>query len=98
MRPLSLAPMLTVSCLASLAVGQPKNERKYLEPLDTRVPHVSTDPDVKLDYDIVYVRAKRAGDTVHKRFFTDFSQPVTMEPGADLMLLHPDGTEERLVE
>jgi len=35
---------------------------------------------------------------VHKRFYTDFSQPVTMEPGADLMLLHPDGREELLVE
>jgi hypothetical protein len=35
---------------------------------------------------------------VHKRFYTDFSQPVTMEPGADLMLLHPDGSEELLVE
>src|SRR5204863_182463 len=33
----------------------------------------------------------------HKRFYTDFSQPVTMEPGADLMLLHPDGKEELLV-
>src|SRR5262249_3533531 len=51
----------------------------------------------KYDYDIVYVRAKRAGDKVHKRFYTDFSQPVTMEPGADLMLLHPDGKEELLV-
>jgi hypothetical protein len=65
--------------------------------LNVVVPHVSTDADIKLDYDIVYVRAKRAGDTVHKRFYTDFSQPVTMEPGADLMLLHPDGTEELLV-
>jgi hypothetical protein len=26
---------------------------------------------VRYDYDIVYVRAKRAGDKVHKRYYTD---------------------------
>lgn len=79
------------------AIGQEKGP-KFLDPIDVNVPHISTDKDIKLDYDIVYVRAKRAGDKVHKRFFTDFSSPVTMEPGADLMLLHPDGKEELLVE
>lgn len=69
----------------------------FLEDLDVRIPEVSSDSEVRLDYDIVYVRAKRAGDKVHKRFYTDFSQPVTMEAGADLMLLHPDGSEELLV-
>ncbi|MFN0196947.1 MAG: hypothetical protein ACKVT0_09380 [Planctomycetaceae bacterium] len=62
------------------------------------MPRIASDASVMYDYDIVYVRAKREGDEVHKRFFTDFSQPVTMEPGADLMLLHPDGREEVLVE
>ena len=76
--------------LTFTAVGQEKGP-KYLDPIDVNVPHVSTDKSVKYDYDIVYVRAQRAGDKVHKRFYTDFSQPVTMEPGADLMLLHPDG-------
>src|SRR5262245_22269470 len=75
-----------------------KKEEKYLDPINVEVPHVSTDKTVKLDYDIVYVRAPRAGDKVHKRFFTDFSSPVTMEPDADLMLLHPDGKEELLVK
>ena len=70
-----------------------KKEKLFLEPLKTDIPPLEE----RLDYDIVYVRAKRAGDTVHKRFYTDFSQPVTMEPGADLMLLKPDGTEELLV-
>lgn len=73
------------------------DEPLFTAPIDVRVPHISTDPAVKYDYDIVYVRAKRAGDDLHKRFFTDFSQPVTMEPGADLMLLRPDGSEELLV-
>jgi hypothetical protein len=76
---------------------QPPEAQRFFEDIDVRVPHISTDPDVKLDYPIVYVRAQRAGDEVHKRFYTDFSSPVTMQPGADLMLLHPDGREELLV-
>ena len=75
-----------------------KKEKLYVEPIKVEVPPIASDPSVKYDYDIVYVRAHRAGDEIHKRYYTDFSQPVTMEPGADLMLLHPDGKEERLVE
>lgn len=85
-----------VSLLNSVTVAQ--QEPLFTETLDVNIPHVSTDPSVKVDYDIVYVRADRAGDKVHKRYFTDFSQPVTMEAGADLMLLHPDGSEEVLVD
>ncbi|MBC7820813.1 MAG: hypothetical protein IAG10_28340 [Planctomycetaceae bacterium] len=81
-----------------ICVCEAQDEPLFKETLDVNIPHVSTDPSVKIDYDIVYVRADRAGDKVHKRFYTDFSQPVTMEPGADLMLLHPDGSEEVLVD
>lgn len=84
--------------LATFGVqAQQEKKKLYLDPINTKIPHISTDKTVKLDYDIVYVRAKRAGDKVHKRFFTDFSTPVTLEPGADLMLLKPDGKEELLV-
>ncbi len=89
---LLLVPLFAVPLAAQ------EKEKLYLDPIDVNIPHISTDKSVKYDYDIVYVRARRAGDKVHKRFFTDFSTPVTLEPGADLMLLHPDGTEERLVE
>jgi hypothetical protein len=75
-----------------------KKEKLFRDPIRVEVPHLSSDPSVKVDYDIAYVRALRAGDRVHKRFYTDFSSPVTMEPGADLMLLHPDGSEELLAE
>ncbi len=85
-----------VLIFASLVAAQEK-EPLFTEVIDVDVPHISTDKSVKYDYDIVYVRA-RAGDEVHKRFYTDFSSPVVMEPGADLMLLHPDGSEELLVE
>src|SRR5262245_49665640 len=86
--------------LAVLAAGTLTGQEKklYLDPINVTIPHISTDKSIKYDYDIVYVRARRAGDKVHKRFFTDFSSPVTLEPGADLMLLHPDGKEEMLVE
>ena len=70
---------------------------EYTRDLRVDPPHISTDRSVKYDYDIVYVRAARAGDEVHKRFYTDIAAPVYLEPGADLMLLHPDGTEELLV-
>ncbi len=72
-------------------------EPRFAGDIDVAVPSIATDKSVRYDYDIVYVRARRAGDEKHKRFYTDFSQPVTMEGGADLMLLHPDGSEELLV-
>ena len=46
-----------------------------------------------VDYDIVYVRAPRYGDNTFTRW-AEVINPVQMEPGADLMLLHPDGREE----
>src|SRR5262245_4184825 len=77
--------------------GAEDREPRFTNVINVAVPPIATDKSVRYDYDIVYVRAPRAGDEKHKRFYTDFSQPVTMEPGADLMLLHPDGREELLV-
>ena len=48
-------------------------------------------------YDIVYVRAPRYGDTKNTRW-PEIKDPIQMEPGADLLLLHPNGREEVLVE
>lgn len=95
--------VLLLACLFSLAIGgstlrgQEEDQPKFTAPINVNPPPIGEDKSVRYDYDIVYVRALRAGDDKHKRFFTDFSQPVTMEPGADLMLLHPDGSEEVLV-
>jgi hypothetical protein len=77
--------------------GAEDHQPRFTNVINVSVPPIASDKSVRYDYDIVYVRAPRAGDKVHKRFYTDFSQPVTMEPGADLMLLHPDGGEELLV-
>jgi hypothetical protein len=90
--------IIACHALASQLSAAPPDEQLFPDPINVEVPHINTDKTVAYDYDIVYVRAKRAGNDTHKRFYTDFSQPVTMEPGADLMLLHPDGSEELLVE
>src|SRR5262245_42318654 len=89
--------LLASVLLGGITYAQPK-ETRDLAPINVKVPPLGEDKGIKHDYDIAYVRAPRAGDKVHKRFYTDFSSPVTMEPGADLMLLHPDGSEEVLVK
>ena len=86
-----------VACFSRSLSLRAEEEPLFTQKLNVNPPPIKDDPSVKYDYDIVYVRAPRAGDKIHKRFYTDFSQPVTMEPGADLMLLHPDGSEELLV-
>jgi hypothetical protein len=48
-----------------------------------------------VDYAIVYVRAPRYGDSTNTRW-PEVINAVQMEPGADLVLLHPNGSEEVL--
>jgi hypothetical protein len=78
-------------------VAAAENDEDTVGPLDITPQPVATDGSVRYDYDIVYVRARRAGDKVHKQFCTDIAAPVTLEPGANLMLLRPDASEESLV-
>jgi hypothetical protein len=87
---IALVPLLAFS----LAPAQPPAAPGII---NVTPKHVSTDPAVKLDYDIVYVRAPRKGDAVGTNW-PEISNPVFMDPGADLMLLHPDGAEEVLVK
>lgn len=49
-----------------------------------------------VNYDIVYVRQPRFGDNVNTTWPEVF-HPAEIDPGADLMLLHPNGSEEVLV-
>ncbi len=51
----------------------------------------------QIDYDIVYVRQARFGDMVNTTW-PEIFHPARLDPGADLMLLHPDGSEEVLVD
>src|SRR3954471_16384894 len=47
-------------------------------------------------YDIVYVRQPRFGDNTNT-IWPEVFHPARLDRGGDLMLLHPDGTEELLV-
>jgi hypothetical protein len=81
--------------MASPAAAQ-KKKAIDLGPLDVNPPDIHTDAAVKYDYDIVYVRTPRDPDK--KMMFTEANHPVHMDAGGDLVLLHPDGSEEVLVE
>jgi hypothetical protein len=91
---------LTLALLGALilmpAVFGQQEKTRYLDPIDINPPAIGTDPSVKYDYDIVYVRAPRR-DPSGKSKWAEVGDPRTMEPGADLVLLHPDGKEEVLV-
>ncbi len=49
-----------------------------------------------LPYDLVYVRQPRFGDNTNTTW-PEVAHPASIDPGADLMLLHHDGSEEVLV-
>jgi hypothetical protein len=89
-----LAALVVVGLQVSL-LAQDRNLR-FPDPIDLKVPHLTTDKSVKYDYDIVYVRAPRKGNVVGSKW-AEIAHPVQMDPGADLMLLRPDGTEDVLV-
>ena len=50
-----------------------------------------------VDYDIVYVRQPRFGDSSNTTW-PEIFHPGRIDAGADLVLLHPDGTEDILVD
>ena len=86
----------TLLMAATSAFVQEEKTRRYPGVIDINPPPITTDKTVKYDYDIVYVRAPRK-DPSGKARWAEVGDPRTMEPGADLMLLHPDGKEEVLV-
>src|SRR5436309_391767 len=96
-RALLSLPVLALALLLTPALGQQKKEQLFLDPLNVNPPHIATDKSVKYDYDIVYVRTPRKGDRA-RSLWTEIAHPAIMDPGGDLMLLHPDGTEEVLVQ
>jgi hypothetical protein len=98
MRPTRLlaCTLAALAVLALSAVAQKKDERRFAAPLNMDVPHVSKDDSVKIDYPIVYVRAPRRTEDGRSKW-AEVGDPRSMEPGAELMLLHPDGKEEVLV-
>ncbi|MCE9530400.1 MAG: hypothetical protein K8T89_04605 [Planctomycetes bacterium] len=80
-----------------VASGITSGQEKNAPVLNITPPSIATDKAVAYDYDIVYVRAPRKGDD-KQIAWTEVFSPLRGEPGSDLMLLHPDGSEEVLVE
>jgi hypothetical protein len=91
--------------LAVLVGAMSAGELEYKapqRPLRVDPPHISTDKSVKYDYDIVYVRAPRVvkgadGKERQAHVWPNASEPENLHAPTDLMLLHPDGSEEVLV-
>jgi hypothetical protein len=77
--------------------GQDPRDARYFDVLDVTPQPISSDKSINYDYDIVYVRAPRRGDE-GRTYWTEVFHPARMDAGADLMLLHPDGSEEVLVK
>jgi hypothetical protein len=84
-----------VAAASMLGLGAQERKGPFGRALSIDPPHVTTDKSVKYDYDIVYVRAPRGANG--KGRWAEVGDPRTMEPGADLVLLHTDGSEEILV-
>src|SRR5262249_20806109 len=79
------------------------SEKPKGRPLDVNPKHFTKDSSVKLDYDIVYVRAPRyiTGNDGKQRpapVWPEIGHPFNLRASTDLMLLHPDGAEEILVK
>ncbi len=90
---------------ASLAAAAaPADEQLPQGPLDCQPKPIAADPTIKYDYDIVYVRAprfeKEKGPKGQDRptRWAEVGHPTAAPAGADLLLLHPDGSEEVLIQ
>ena len=92
---LAMAPAAEEPALAARTVTR-EADKRYPDPIDIEVPHISTDESVRYDFPIVYVRVPRKGDDVVSKW-PEIAHPVELDPGGDLILLHPDGSEEVLV-
>ncbi|OAI46593.1 hypothetical protein AYO44_11060, partial [Planctomycetaceae bacterium SCGC AG-212-F19] len=93
---LGLASLPLALWVARPALSEAQTAKPAAPAFNVTPAPVASDKSVKYDYDIVYVRAPRHGEEKRTKW-ADFSDPTRMESGADLMLLHPDGSEELLV-
>jgi hypothetical protein len=96
-RGLMLLLPLVLGFTAYTPAGKSDKEKLYLEDINVSPPPIAQDKSVKYDFDIVYVRALRLGDK-ERTLWTEVEHPALTDAGADLMLLHPDGSEEVLVK
>lgn len=89
--------LLVAICLFASPV---QAEKLSNEPIDIDPPSVLEDREINLDYPIVYVRSPRFIETDNGQRparWAEFAHAFNVTPGSDLILLHPDGSEEVLV-
>ena len=90
--------VLTLPFAAALFAGDPALPPAKLDPVPKPL---KSDPSVKVDYDIVYVRAPRFvtlnNGKQRPSAWPEIGHPTNINAGYDLMLLHPNGSEEMLV-
>src|SRR6185295_11042145 len=98
---------LRAALLAATAVLMPPplggQDRPPQHKLRVDPPNISADKEIKYDYDIVYVRAPRTmkradGKEQQAMVWPEASMPHALLAATDLMVLHPDGTQDVLVE
>src|SRR4051812_2982149 len=93
-----LLSSMAISLLAALAIAadRPFPPAK----LDVQPKPLASDPSVRIDYPIVYVRAPRFINRDGKQrpsAWPEIAHPTNINPGYDLMILYPDGRDEVLV-
>jgi hypothetical protein len=91
----ALACFVLLSFCITQTRAEKEADKRYPNPINLNVPHITKDTSVKYDFPIVYVRVPRKGNDVLSKW-AEISHPVSMDPGGDLMLLQPYGKEEVL--
>ena len=79
---------LTSNINASTSLFAPRSSPRVSAPLANCVPNI-------VSHDLVYIRAPRFGDDENS-IWQDTVRPLSLDPGAELFLLHPNCTEEKL--
>lgn len=101
--PANLAILVMLLVVGQRAQCVEVETRPPQRPLRVDPPKIATDKNVKYDYDIVYVRAPQFmksanGQERPAMVWPNASEPENIQAATDLMVLHPDGSEEVLVE
>ena len=92
-----IVALLMLWAAAVLHAAELADQRLYPNPIGLTVPTATSDKSLRMDYDILYVRTPRRGDDA-RSYWAEIAHPTLMDAGGDMMLLHPDGSEEILVK
>lgn len=83
--------------IANTTAQQPTEATVGSRRIETAVPPLAADASIAIDYDIVCLRVPRRGDDEQVSWPDAFS-PTCVEPGTDLVVVHPGGELQTLVE